>query len=153
MIVVINAENLGVSEYALDAVDVLGGPDVVAWVALGDGVRALGGASAEVVACALVTGRQVFGDGQGHQACVEARLEGLAPAGAVVRTLSGELGSLVAREYTVPATAGTDVRGRRVRLGRGVRARSWAFAVANVDGGEVVVQQLAVAPVAGRPAR
>jgi hypothetical protein len=152
-VVVINAQTLGVSEYDLDAVDVVEGPGGVAWLALADGVAALGGVSQEAVDCRAQTGRLAFGDGQRHKACVEARFEGLAPGGAVVTTITGELGALVERQYQVRPTVGPDARARRVRLGRKVRGRTWALRVENVAGAELVLHQLAALPVAGRPAR
>jgi hypothetical protein len=48
---------------------------------------------------------------------------------------------------TPHASDGSDAATRRVRLGRGVRAVSWAFEIANVDGADFDLRGCEVLPV------
>jgi len=65
----------------------------------------------------------------------------------ILKTITDQFGERKAIWYRLTAKPSGHLQERRVKLGRGVQARSWSIEVANVDGADLDVRDMQVLPV------
>jgi hypothetical protein len=146
---VMNSDSLGVTQYgnvpfvalATHAERTLGLTETGLYVLEGDTD------DGEPIAAMLRTGDLTFGTGQ-RKSVPRAYLYLRQDGDMILKTISSERGRRSEFWYRVVLRDGDDPGARRVRLGRGVRAVSWAFELVNVDGADFDLRGCEVLPVA-----
>jgi hypothetical protein len=147
---VINTDSLGVTQYAQFPFDALATHAGRTYGLTATGLYELTGDDddGEPIAAWIKTGDLTLG-GTRRSSVPRAYLYVRQDGDLMLKTTTTDKGHRAVHWYRLtPSTvSGDDVATRRVRLGRGVRAVSWAFEIANVDGADFDLRGCEVLPV------
>lgn len=143
-----NADTLGVTQYTQFPFESLATHEGRAYGLTETGFYALEGDDDEGAAidAHVRTGLQDFGTVQ-RKRVPRAYLYVHSSGALTLKTVTDVQGERTERWYSLSAREHDTLTARRVKLGRGVAARSWAFEVANVSGGTLDVRDVQVFPV------